>query len=47
LPPAARPSAQPRGQIVCNYAGCRPVQRGCHLEGRTTRLGLENVEICN
>ena len=44
---------QGSGQIVCDSIGCRPVQRGCHLEFRTTAQGgpVEggggNVQICN
>ena len=62
--PAQRPDraaqSQPRlaapqasGQIVCDDHLCRPVQRGCHLEYRTSeqgggRLGGgSNVQICN
>ena len=46
----SRPEAS--GQIVCNSGGCRPVDRGCHLEFRTTAQGgpVEggggNVQIC-
>jgi uncharacterized caspase-like protein len=46
-------SPQASGQIVCDEHLCRPVQRGCHLEFRTTeqgggRLGGGgNVQICN
>jgi hypothetical protein len=46
-------SGQGSGQIVCDSIGCRPVQRGCHLEFRTTAQGgpVEggggNVQICN
>jgi len=49
---AARPSA-PSGQIVCDDHLCRPVDRGCHVEFRTTaqgggRLGGGgNVQVCN
>ncbi len=56
-PPRSRPSraesARGSGQIVCDTIGCRPVQRGCHLEFRTTAQGgpVEggggNVQICN
>ena len=47
---SARPQAS--GQIVCDTGGCRPVERGCHLEFRTTAQGgpVEggggNVQIC-
>ena len=49
---AAKPSA-PSGQIVCDDHLCRPVDRGCHVEFRTTaqgggRLGGGgNVQVCN
>lgn len=43
---ASHPAA-PSGQIVCETAGCRPVRSGCHLGQKFTRLGLENVEVCN
>ncbi|MDE2065802.1 MAG: caspase family protein [Bradyrhizobium sp.] len=52
-----RPRAMNRGgstgQIVCGTHGCQPVQRGCHIEYRTTAQGgpVEggggNVQICN
>jgi Caspase domain len=44
---------QASGQIVCNDQLCHPVQRGCHLEFRTSDKGGSrmgggsNVEICN
>jgi uncharacterized caspase-like protein len=43
--------SRPTGQIVCDYRGCRPVARGCHLEFRSPgeggpREGAGNVEIC-
>lgn len=54
---APRPRAVNRGggtgQIVCGVQGCHPVQRGCHIEYRTTAQGgpVEggggNVQICN
>jgi hypothetical protein len=49
---AARPQA-PSGQIVCDDHLCRPVDRGCRVEFRTTaqgggRLGGgSNVQVCN
>lgn len=49
---AAKPQA-PSGQIVCDDHLCRPVDRGCHIEFRTTaqgggRLGGGgNVQVCN
>ncbi len=50
-PKSARPQAS--GQIVCDDHLCRPVERGCHLEFRTSsegggRLGGgSNVQVCN
>jgi uncharacterized caspase-like protein len=47
----ARPQAS-GGQVVCDRGGCRPVERGCHLEFRTTAQGGPyeggggNVQIC-
>jgi hypothetical protein len=49
---AAKPQA-PSGQIVCDDHLCRPVDRGCRVEFRTTaqgggRLGGGgNVQVCN
>jgi uncharacterized caspase-like protein len=49
-PSTSRPQAS--GQIVCDRGGCRPVERGCHLEFRTTAQGGPyeggggNVQIC-
>jgi len=47
---SAKPRASGSGQIVCDMGGCRPVQRGCHIEA----LGLNapkgsggNGEVCN
>ncbi len=52
-PPAgAAVKPQASGQIVCDSVGCRPVQRGCHLEYRTFSQGGPyegqggNVQIC-
>jgi uncharacterized caspase-like protein len=48
--PVAKPQAS--GQIVCDRGGCRPVERGCHLEFRTTAQGGPyeggggNVQVC-
>ena len=44
---------QASGQIVCDDHLCRPVQRGCHLEYRTSDQGGSrmgggsNVQVCN
>jgi uncharacterized caspase-like protein len=46
----AKPQAS--GQMVCDRGGCRPVDRGCHLEFRTTTQGGPyeggggNVQMC-
>jgi uncharacterized caspase-like protein len=51
-PEAVAPRPQASGQVVCDRGGCRPVDRGCHLEFRTTAQGgpVEggggNVQIC-
>jgi len=51
-PEAAPARPQASGQIVCDQGGCRPVERGCHLEFRTTAQGGPreggggNVQIC-
>ena len=48
-----RPAPQASGQIVCDDHLCRPVQRGCRLEFRTSEQGGSrlgggsNVQICN
>jgi uncharacterized caspase-like protein len=48
----AKPQASGSGQVVCDTGGCRPVQRGCHLEFRTFAQGGPweggggNVQIC-
>jgi uncharacterized caspase-like protein len=38
-----------RGQVFCNAGGCRPVNRGCHLEyrGGGGPGNDANVEVCN
>jgi uncharacterized caspase-like protein len=59
LPVRPRPTPEARvsrpqasGQILCDRGGCRPVDRGCHLEFRTTAQGGPyeggggNVQIC-
>jgi uncharacterized caspase-like protein len=51
-PPAQASAGKPSGQMVCDRGGCRPVERGCHLEFRTTAQGGPyeggggNVQIC-
>jgi uncharacterized caspase-like protein len=51
-PEAGTSRPQASGQIVCDRGGCRPVERGCHLEFRTTAQGGPyeggggNVQIC-
>ena len=48
-----RPAPQASGQIVCDDHLCRPVQRGCRLEFRTSEQGGSrmgggsNIQICN
>ncbi len=50
-PKQVRPQAS--GQIVCDDHLCRPVDRGCHLEFRTSQQGGgrlgggSNVQVCN
>jgi uncharacterized caspase-like protein len=52
-PQAAASKPQAAGQIVCDGRGCRSVDRGCHIEFRTTAQGGPteggggNVQICN
>jgi Caspase domain len=49
---ASKPQASGSGQFVCDTGGCRPVQRGCHLEFRSFAQGGPweggggNVQIC-
>jgi uncharacterized caspase-like protein len=48
---AAQAAGQGSGQILCGDAGCRPVNRGCHLEYRSFSAGGPypaggNIEIC-
>jgi uncharacterized caspase-like protein len=49
---ARAPQPHASNQIVCDRGGCRPIDRGCHLEFRTTAQGgpVEggggNVQIC-
>jgi hypothetical protein len=51
-PEASAPQSHASSQIVCDRGGCRPVERGCHLEFKTTAQGgpVEggggNVQIC-
>ena len=47
---AAPSKPQTSAQMVCNAAGCRPVQKGCRLEFRKENWGsalARNVEVCN
>ncbi len=52
-PQAAPAKSQAAGQIVCDSRGCRPVERGCRIEFRTTAQGGPteggggNVQVCN
>jgi hypothetical protein len=49
---ASAPQPHASSQIVCDRGGCRPVDRGCHIEFRTTAQGGPyeggggNVQIC-
>ena len=51
-PEASAPQSHASGQIVCDRGGCRPVERGCHVEWRTFAQGGPyeggggNVQIC-
>jgi hypothetical protein len=53
MPQARMSRPQAGGQIVCDTAGCRPVDRGCRLEFRTTAEGGPreggggNVQVCH
>ncbi|WFU75935.1 caspase family protein [Bradyrhizobium sp. CB2312] len=50
---AAPSKPEASGQIVCNSAGCRPVQKGCRLVAGATpgrynaAVGSGNYEVCN
>ncbi|KJC45446.1 caspase family protein [Bradyrhizobium sp. LTSP857] len=47
---AAPSKPQTSAQVVCNNAGCRPVQKGCRLEARKESWGsalMRNIEVCN
>jgi hypothetical protein len=50
---AAPPQPQASGQIVCNQQGCRPVKRGCRVQGvganyvGSWSVGAREVEVCN
>ena len=47
---SAKPQASGSGQVVCDMGGCRPVQRGCHIEslGYNAPKGSGgNGEVCN
>jgi hypothetical protein len=37
---------QVSGQIMCNNQGCRPVQKGCRVEGGGGQ-GMGQREVCN
>jgi uncharacterized caspase-like protein len=48
-PEAGTARPQPSGQVVCNSIGCRPVERGCHIETRMTPQTAAdggNVQVC-
>jgi uncharacterized caspase-like protein len=42
---AEAPKTQPSGQIICRGGGCRPVEKGCHLEQKGPYAS--NIEVCN
>jgi hypothetical protein len=47
---AAPSKPQTSAQVVCNGAGCRPVQKGCRLVARKESWGsalVRNIEVCN
>ncbi len=49
---ASKPGASAGGsdQVVCNFAGCRPVRRGCRIDhqgGSPRDASGGNVEVCN
>jgi uncharacterized caspase-like protein len=50
---AAPPQPQASGQVVCNQQGCRPVKKGCRVQGVGTNnagpwsAGSREVEVCN
>jgi hypothetical protein len=46
---ASASKSQASGQVLCNSQGCRPVQKGCHLEFKLSQYGTaaSNVEVCN
>jgi len=49
-PLASAGKTQSSGQIVCDRTGCKPVDRGCHIESRATLQAAGdggNVQVCN
>lgn len=49
---AAPPQPQASGQVFCNQQGCRPVKRGCRIQGMspspgTFSTGTREMEVCN
>src|SRR5205085_2880599 len=50
---AAPPQPQASGQIVCNQQGCRPVKKGCRVQGvganyaGSWSAGSREIEACN
>ena len=45
---AAPAKPQAAGQIICTQQGCRPVQRGCRIEGTKIGFGGHSAnEVCN
>ena len=48
-PQASAGKTQSSGQIVCDRTGCKPVDRGCHIEFRATLQAAGdggNVQVC-
>lgn len=49
---AAPPQPQASGQVFCNQQGCRPVKKGCRIQGMspnpgTFSSGTREMEVCN
>jgi hypothetical protein len=48
-PQASAGKPQSSGQIVCDRTGCKPVDRGCHIEFKATLQAAGdggNVQVC-
>jgi hypothetical protein len=50
---SSKPQLRQSGQILCNQQGCRPVRKGCHVEGPRVALAggaswnSAQFEVCN